>query len=64
MIEWATGVKMICMFFVSAILAKKGSVVAAVVQSIRVWVVFAENLEISLSLSNLAFDEIIDLYHS
>jgi hypothetical protein len=50
------------MLFVSAVLAKQGSVVAAVTQSINIRVIFAENLEISLILSNQVFDKYINLY--
>jgi hypothetical protein len=58
----AAGVEMICVLFVSAVLAKQGPVVAAVTQSINIWVIFAENLEISLILSNQVFDKYINLY--
>ncbi len=52
LIKLATGIEVISVFFVSAVLAKKGPVVAAVALSISIWVVFAENLEVSLCLSN------------
>jgi hypothetical protein len=58
----AAGVEVICVLFVSAILAKQGPVVAAIPQSINIRVVFAENLEISLILSNQVFDKNINLY--
>jgi hypothetical protein len=53
---------MISVLFVSAILAQEGSMVAAVSQSINIGVIFAENLEITLSLSNNTFDNIIFFY--
>ena len=55
LVKLATGVQVIGVFFVSAILAKKGPVVAAVALSISIWVVFAENLEISLTISDNTF---------
>ena len=61
MVNLAAGVEVISVFFVSAVFAKQGSMVAAVAQSINIGVVFAENLEVALSLSNLAFDKIINL---
>jgi hypothetical protein len=58
----AAGVEVICVLFVSAVLAKQGPVVATIPQSINIWVVFADNLEISLILSNQVFDKYINLY--
>ena len=52
LVNLAAGVKVISVFFVSAVFAKQGSMVAAVAQSINIGVVFAENLEVALSLSN------------
>jgi hypothetical protein len=61
LVNLAADVEVISVFFVGAIFAKYGSVVAAVAQSINIGVVFAENLEVILSLSNLAFGKFIDL---
>ena len=60
MVKLSTCIKMISMFFVSAILAKQGSMVGTVSQSITVGVVFAENLEVVISLSDNIFD--INIY--
>jgi len=51
---------MICVFFVSAILAKKYSVIATIALRINIGVVFAENLKIVLNLTDLAFNHIVD----
>jgi hypothetical protein len=61
LVKLAAGVEVISVFFVSAVLAKQGPMVAAVAQSINIGVVFAENLEVALSLSDNTFDNIICL---
>jgi hypothetical protein len=62
LIKLAAGVEVICVLFIGAVLAKQSPVVAAVTQSINIWMIFAENLEISLILSNQVFDKYINLY--
>jgi hypothetical protein len=52
LVNLAAGVEVISVLFIGAIFAKYGSMVAAVAQSINIVVVFAENLEVALSLSN------------
>ena len=61
LVDLATEVQVICVFFVRAVFAKKYSMFAAVALSINIGVVFAENLKVLLSLSDLGFDSIIDL---
>ena len=61
LVDLTAEVGVICVFFVRAVIAKKYSMFAAVALSINIGVVFAENLKILLSLSNLCFDSIIDL---
>ena len=60
LVDLATEVEVICVFFIRAVFAKKYSMFATVPQSINIGVVFAENLKIVLDLSNLGFDNIIN----
>ena len=60
LVDLTTEVEVICVFFIRAVFAKKYSMFATVPQSINIGVVFAENLKVLLSLSNLGFDSIID----
>jgi hypothetical protein len=60
LVDLTAEVGVICVFFVRAVIAKKYSMFAAVALSINIGVVFAENLKVLLSLSNLGFDSIID----
>jgi hypothetical protein len=60
LVDLATEVEVICVFFICAVFAKKSSMFAAVALSKNIGVVFAENLKVLLSLSNLGFDSIID----
>ena len=54
-------VQMICMLFISTILAKKNSMVAAIAKCIHFRVIFAKNLEVFLILIDKGLNKVVDL---
>ena len=52
---------MVCVLFIGAILAKQGSMVAAIAKGMNVRVNFAENLKVILGQRDLTLDDVVNL---
>jgi hypothetical protein len=61
LIKLMTRIQVICVLFISTILAEQSSMVAAIAQSIDIRVIFAINQEMILILCNETFDNVIRL---